>query len=174
VHNNIDLSAVLGVIVGAALACAVIVLVGVRMQRRIFAGEPLDQWQRARRKLSFADQWRVTWATARRRPTDRAELAPAQVACARFRQDAAERSPLMRRRWARIALPAAYCLPALVYLVAAFIEHGQQRVFSIAMAVLFAAIGVGWAFLIPRSLRRLPDQMTRLRSRIEDRYANAS
>jgi hypothetical protein len=162
----------IGVLFGGVLVLAVIVAVAVIVQRRRLAGEELDEWRSIRRQLSPADRRRVTFATVRRQLVDRADLAQAQVACARMRRIAAERAPFAHNRWLRVAFPAFYGIGTLWYVVTAVTEHGSQRVLFIAVAVIFAACCVMWATVVPRSLRTQADRMARLQRRIEERYAS--
>ncbi len=90
-----DPAQVTAFLIGAAagvVVIAVLVVVRPRVQRRIFAGPRLDEWQQARRQLAWADQRRVIWATQFNHPASRAALVRAQLAYARYLQDAAERT----------------------------------------------------------------------------------
>lgn len=164
--------AVVWIIVSAVVGGAVAAFVVLAAQRRMHSGEAMDQWQRVRRQLSPADRWRVNWATARQRPVGRADLAEAQVACVRFREHAARRSPLTRKPWMRILITTLYGVAALSYIIDAFAAHsGYQHVFAVVMALLLATLAVLWATVIPHSAARQRDRMARLRRQLEDGYA---
>jgi hypothetical protein len=116
-------------LIGAAAGVVVIVAVVVvrpRVQRRIFAGPRLDAWHQARRQLRWADQWRVIWATRWTRTASRAGLADAQLAYARYLQDAAGRAIEKQSRsglWKGLRLTSAALLgfSALGYSEAAIV-----------------------------------------------------
>lgn len=166
--HHIDVAVELGVVAGFVAGA----FLTVAARRRVFAGEALNRWLQTRRRLGLADRWRVSWATTRRRPIGRADLAPAQLAFVEWRQDAAKRAPLLRKRWLRAGLPVIYGCAALCYVIAAVAERGGLRVYDVVLGVLFLAVCLLWAVAVPRSVRREPERMARLRRRIDDRYAN--
>lgn len=103
-------------LIGATAGVVVIVALVVvrsRVQRRIFAGPRLDAWHQARRQLRWADQWRVIWATRWTHTASRAGLAHAQLAYARYFQDAAGRAIEKQSRpglWKGLPLTSAALL----------------------------------------------------------------
>jgi hypothetical protein len=147
---------------GAALVTAL------RRRRKLFAGSARDDWERARRDLSYADQLQVRRATMRRRPVDHAALAPAQLAYSRYVQHVAERSPL-RRRPVLAALCVIYGGNAVLQLVLAVTETDLRAVHLVCGAG-FAALTVTYGPLISRSLVEQPRRMRRLRALVRERY----
>jgi hypothetical protein len=164
---------VIGILIGSVVVGALCGVLGSWIGRRLFAGPRLEAWRDARRHLIWADQWRVVWATSWHRPVSRSALADAQLAYAGYFQDMARRSPLLRRRWVRVGLPAGYGLAAAGFVAAAITQsHGQQRGFDTRMAALFAVLALNFALVMPWLLRRRNERMARLLVAIKDRYAN--
>ena len=96
-------------------------------------------------------------------------LAGAQLAYVRYVQDTAKRSPLLWWRWVRIGMPVGYAVLAVAF---AFPAIGQGQIFDGVMAVLFAALALAWALMIPWSIRRQGERMGRLWAELEERCAN--
>lgn len=171
-HHGHSLAAVVTVIAITVVLCLIVigvsVVIGRRLQRRVFSGLAMDEWQRARQRLRWADQWRVGWATMRRRPVDRVELALAQLARARLAQDAAGRS-LTRFRWLWRALAILYTVQGAGWIIAGAVGS-RMRVFHLAEGLLFAAVALVWVFAIPRSVARQPARMRELRAEIVRRH----
>lgn len=166
-------AAVMVTIIAAGVVLWVIVMavamrVGLSMRRRIFSGPAMDEWERARQRLSWTDQWRVGWATMRRRPVDRVELALAQLARARFAQHAAERS-LTRHRSVWIASAIMFAVLGTGWIIAGGLGSGM-RVFHLALGVLYLALALAYVFAVPRSLARQPARMRELRAEIVRRH----
>ena len=147
---------------GAAL------IIALRKRRKLFAGPARDDWERARRDLSYGDQMQVRRATMRRRPVDRAALAPAQLAYSRYAEYVAEHSPL-RRGEIRVALTVIYGGNAVLQIVMAVTET-QSRAFHLVLGAAFAMLTVMYGPLISRSLARQPPRMRRLRAHVRERY----
>ena len=162
-----------GVAVGVVLT-AVLVVIRLQVQRRIFAGPRLDTWQQARRQLGWADQWRVIWATQFSHLTSRAALAHAQLAYARYLQDAARREIEKQsrpglRRGSRLTAAAGFGLAAIGWWAAAAAQsHEPNKAVSFAVAAWFTFSALYTALALPRSLRRLMTRMARLEAKIED------
>lgn len=172
-HHGHSVAAAVTITAAAVVLCLIVmgVAVGValRMRRRVFAGLAMDEWQRARQRLNWADRWRVGWATMRRRPVDRAELALAQLARARFAQDAAGRSlTKFRFRWLWRALAIGYAVLGAGWIIEGAVGS-RTRIFHITLGVLSAALSLGWAVL-PRSVARQPARMRELRAEIVRRH----
>lgn len=166
----------IGVAAGVVLT-AILAVIRVQVQRRIFAGPRLDAWQQARRQLGWAGQWRVIWATQFSHLTSRAALAHAQLAYARYLQDAARREiekqsrPGLRRgRW--LAAAAGFGLAATGWWAAAATPgQGPEEVVAFAAAAWLMFSALYTALALPRSWRRLMKRMARLQAKIEDRSA---
>ncbi len=167
--HHLDL-AVFAIVLGSAIVMTVLAVgIGLRLRRGKFGGPARDQWQAARRRLSWNDQYRVWWATARRRPTGSAELAPAQLAYARYVRDFGQRSPAMTSRWFRAGLAGLYAVLAVFWLAVA-VGQGQMRAFHWILGGLYAVTGLLWVLLVPWSMARLPGRMDRLQKQIHDRH----
>lgn len=167
----------IGAATGVIVATAVLVVSRPRVQRRMFAGPRLDAWQQARRQLGWADLWRVIWATQFNHLTSRATLAPAQLAYARYLQDAARRSIERQSRpglWKGFRLTTAAVLGFTAigwWATAAMQSHGSARVFPYVAAAWSACCALYTALAVPMAWRRLVKRMARLQAKIEDRYA---
>ena len=160
---------VVGIIVlFAALSFLAALVIAMRGRRKVFAGDARCAWERARRDLSRGDEFQVRRATMRRRPVDRATLAPAQLAYSRYVQYTAERSPLLR--WPlRTAMIVIYAGNAVLQIVMAVTET-QSRAFHLALGVAFAVLTVMYGPLMSRSLSRQPARMRQLRAQVTERY----
>jgi hypothetical protein len=174
-HDPGQVDAIIGAAVVVLVLTVVAFVIHPWVRGRFFAGPRLDKWQEARRRLSRADQWRVIWQTRRNYPASRVALADAQLAYARYLQDAAERSPWLRWRWLRVGLPAYFGVLA-VFAAGGTITQGQssqERLTDTVLAAGFAMSALTGA-LVPRSMRRLIKRMARLLQEIEDRHAQVS
>ena len=167
-------------LIGAAAGVgvtAILVVIVLRVQRRIFAGPRLDAWQQARRQLARADQWRVIWATQFNHLTSRAPLAHAQLAYASYLQDAAGRAIDRQSQpglWKGLRLTTAAFLgfAALGWWAAAATQRqGSAKVLPYVLAAWFTFHALYTALAVPWSWRRLMKRMARLQAKIEDRYA---
>jgi hypothetical protein len=123
---------------------------------------PPDEWRHVRGQLTRHDRMLVMGATMRKEVVDRPDLTPAQLAYVRHRQHFFDRLPRLR-----LMILILYVVLALGEAYLAVSDHGSGRVVAVATAVLFALLAVVWAF--SPSLRRGPEQMARLRQRIEQR-----
>jgi hypothetical protein len=172
VHHGHSVAVDVTIIAAAVVVCLIVmgiaVSVGLRMRRRVFSGLAMDEWERARQRLSWADQWHVGWATMRRRPVDRVELALAQLARARFAQEAAERW-LTRRRRLWIVPMIIYAVEGAWWIIMGVLES-NARIFHLVLGALFAALALLWLFAVPRSVARQPARMRELRAEIVRRH----
>ncbi len=135
-----------------------------------FDWPPLYEWQQARRPLRRIDQWRVIWATDRNHLVDRAELADAQLAYARYRQARAQRAldrQRRRRGWQVVALVLQGI--AVAPFAALAVAHSQQRVVYSLLAAGQALGILGSVLESSRSLSRRVERMARLQTQIKDR-----
>ena len=133
-----------------------------------FDWPPLYEWQQARRQLRRIDQGRVIWATYyRHHPASRAALGGAQLACARYRQAAAQRALDRQRRGRRIGAVVFLGATAAGFAALAAVQS-QQRITDIVIAVGYASNALGTLLAGPRSWRRQTERMTRLQAAIED------
>jgi hypothetical protein len=105
----------------------------------------------------------VMRATLKGRPVDRPKLEAAQLAYVCFRQQASGRSALPRRPIVTFAIVGGYLLAGGAEAIAAFAGDGGIHVLYLVEAVFFAALAAAWAFAIPRSVKRQPEQMAQLR-----------
>jgi hypothetical protein len=142
--------------------------------RRMYAGEPYDDWQRVRRELSRRDRLRVMRATNRQVTLDRPDLEQAQLVYVRFSEHALERSPLMRHPRTRFAFTAVYVVLGLGEAGVAVTDHGAKRVAYLVFAIAFVAFGVLWASVVQHSVSRRTKRMVQMRRQMERGAASSA
>lgn len=160
-------------VVALVFIVAYVVLLGLiawgarALTRRMYAGEPYDEWQRVRRELSWRDRLRVIRATNRQVTLDRPDLEQAQLVYVRFAEHAIERNPLMRHPRTRFAFAAIYIALGLGEVGLAMADHGAKRVVYLITAVGFVAFGTLWAAVVQRSISRRAKRFMQMRRRME-------
>jgi hypothetical protein len=167
------LTAVILVLVIACVVLGGTVLVVRRAAiNRLRSTPGYEEWDRARKQLARREKLDVLRATLRHQPVDRPALEQAQLAFVRFRQHENERASLRRRPKLRVAVAATYLVLAVADAILAVMARGGPYGEYAVEAVLFAALGLTWVFVIPRSVIRQPQQMAELRRRIEQRHGD--
>jgi hypothetical protein len=164
---------VLVLVFGIVLAGSVLIaLAALVVRRRVFAGEPSDEWRRVQRELTWPDKMQVMGATMHQNRVGRPGLEQAQLVYVRYCQHVSERSPLLTHPKLRVFLGVSYMVVALGEVAWAIGGHGSERVLAAGSAVIFASQGGLWSFVFSRNLERRRGQMARLRRRIEQDYAD--
>jgi hypothetical protein len=159
-------------IIGTVLVASVLIAVAALvLRRRVFAGEPSDEWRRVVKRLAWSDKVKVMGATMRQQRVERPELEQAQLVYVRYCEDVSERSPVRAHPKARIFFGVLFAVVALGEAAFAVGGHGPQRALSGVEAVVFATQAVLWTSVFPHSLERRRGQLARLRRQLEGDYA---
>lgn len=159
---------VLVLVVGIVLFTSVLIaLAALFARRRMFAGEPTDEWRRVLKNLAWSEKLQVMGATMHQRRVERRELEQVQLVYVRYCEHVSARSPLVVHPKVRASLGIIYMIIALGEVALAIAGHGSHRLLAVGMAVVFGTQGVMWSFVISRSLERRRGQMARLRRQIE-------
>lgn len=169
-HHSHPNLAVFFIVFGGTLVLMVVVMAFARRwQQHRNAGPLQEQWYEARGALA-SQQRRELWrANARRRLVKRPELAPAQLAWARYTAESFRRAPIVRRRWLRIMFPVVYLALAAMQLGLAY-SGPHVDVFSLISAACFLELALFFTYLARHGLRKAERRIDNLRQQLQYRF----
>ena len=137
------------------------------------AGPLQEQWHEARRGLTSAQRRELWWANVHHRPVGRPDLAPAQLAFARYAVDSYRRTPMVRHRWIRIAVPALYLVGAAFQLIPALFSPHVHIVNLIAGGI-FLVLAATWSYVVVRGLRKAERRLTDLQQQLHRQHGQTA